>query len=319
MRRSPALLGLPLLIIVAGCAQVDTEPADTGPRLDRHVAFDQRATVVADGWRPPTAWTTGYVPLQEVTVLVGEAAFTDETKLAFNAGWYREQAVLPAGQPDDGTIRFPDGELRVPLITAAEAYQQLDQGDPPPCPGRPKEPGTPPPANPPDAPAGPDDPVSSAPQAACVPLTVTGVELGHAPVHTSRGAAQVPAWLFTVQEIGAVVARAAVAPHSVGALPEPVAPTAPVPPDLVGAQDIGAIDGASLTYRLGIGSCDTEITPLVQEHDHLVVVGGSVQRSSGVCDDMLKFEPVTVTLRAPLGVRPVLDVLSGTPLRLAAG
>ncbi|WP_092380853.1 hypothetical protein [Micromonospora phaseoli] len=319
MRRSPALLGLPLLIIVAGCAPADTEPANVGPRVDQHEAFDQRATAVADGWRPDAAWAAGYVPLQEPTLLVGDAAFTEETKLAFNAGWYREQAVLPAGQPDDGTIRFPDGELRVPLITAVEAYQQLDQGDPPPCPGRPKEPGTPPPANPPDAPAGPDDPVSSEPQAACIPLTVTGVELGLAPVQTSRGAAQVPAWLFTVAEISAVVARVAVAPDAVGALPEPVAPTAPVAPDLVGAQDIQTVDGASLTYRLGVGSCDTEVTPLVQEHDHLVVVGGTVQRTSGACNDMLKFEPVTVTLRAPLGVRPVLDVLGGAPLRLAAG
>ncbi|MEV4712532.1 hypothetical protein [Micromonospora sp. NPDC049374] len=316
MRRILALLGLPLLMTAAGCAPVGSEPTGPGIPTDRHEAFGQRATEVAQAWRPGAAWTTGYVPLQEPTVLVGDPEFTDETKLAFQAGWYREQVPLPPGRPDDGTIRFSDAELRVPLITATEAYRQLDQGDPPPCAGRPKDPGTPPPANPPD---GPDAPVSSEPQAACIPLTVTNVELGSAPVRTSRGEAQVPAWLFTVEEIGAVVARVAVAPDAVGALPEPVAPSAPAPQDLVSAQDIGSVDGTTLNFRLGVGSCDTAITPLVQEHDHVVVVGGTVVRSTGVCDDMLRLEPVAVTLRAPLGARPVLDVVSATPLRFAAG
>ncbi|MDG4793149.1 hypothetical protein [Micromonospora sp. WMMD1082] len=318
MRRRVALLGVPLMIMVAGCAPVGTGPANPGSPADRQEAFDQRAREVADAWRPDAAWTSGYVPLQEPTVLVGEPEFTEETKLAFHAGWYHQRADLPAGQPDEGTIRFPDGEqLPVPLITAVEAYRQLDQGDPPPCPARPTEPATPPPASPP---GGPDDPVSSEPQLACVPLTVTDVALGLAPMHTSRGVAQVPAWLFTVAEIDAVVARIAVAPRAVGAAPEPVAPAAPAPQDLVSAQDIQAVDGATLTYRLGVGSCDTGITPLVQEQDHVVVVGGSVVRpTAGACDDMLNLAPVVVTLRAPLGARAVLDVLNGAPLRLAAG
>ncbi|MFB9851517.1 hypothetical protein ACFFMR_14110 [Micromonospora andamanensis] len=315
MRRTLALVGLPLLMMAAGCAPAGSEPTGPGLPTDRHEAFEQRATAVAQAWRPGAEWTTSYVPLQEPTVLLGDPAFTEETKLAFHAGWYREQVPLPSGRPDDGTVRFADGELRVPLVTAAEAYRQIDKGDPPPCPGRPKDPGTPPPANPPD---GPDAPVSSEPQAACIPLTVTNVELGSAPVHTTRGEAQVPAWLFTVEEINAVVARVAVADDAVDALPEPVAPATPAPQDLVSAQDIESVDGATLTFRLGVGSCDTGITPLVQEHDHLVVVGGTVVRSTGVCDDMLKLEPVAVTLRAPLGSRPVLDVVSASPLRFAA-
>ncbi|WBB56629.1 hypothetical protein [Verrucosispora sp. WMMD573] len=316
MRRVLALLGLPLLMMMAGCARPGTEPTGPGIPNDRHEAFEQRATAVAQAWRPGAAWATGYVPLEEPTVLVGEPAFTEETKLAFHAGWYRQQVPLPPGTPADGTVRFPDGELRVPLVSAAEAYRQVDQGDPPPCPGRPKDPGTPPPANPPD---GPDAPVSSGPQAACIPLTVTGVELGAAPVRTSRGEAHVPAWLFTVEEIDAVVARLAVAPDAVGDLPDPVEPSAPAPQDLVSAQDVESADGTTLNFRLGVGSCDTGITPLVQEHDHVVVVGGTVVRSTGVCDDMLRLEPVTVTLRAPLADRPVLDVVSATPLRFTVG
>ncbi|GIJ19723.1 hypothetical protein [Micromonospora lutea] len=316
MRRTLALLGLPLLMMSAGCAPPGGGSTPPGLATDRHQAFEERAATVAEQWAPGAAWTTGYLPLQEPTLLVGDPEFTEETKLAFNAGWYREQVPLPPERPGDGTIEFSDGKLRVPLITATEAYRQIDQGDPPPCPGRPKDPGTPPPANPPD---GPDAPVSSEFQAACIPLTVTDVELGHAPVHTTRGTAQVPAWLFTVEEINAVVARVAVAPAATGALPEPVAPSAPAPPDLVSGQDIVSVDGTTLTVRLGVGSCDTEVTPLVQEHDHLVVVGGTVVRSTDVCDDMLKLEPVAVTLRAPLGARPVLDVVNGKPLRFAAG
>ncbi|MGC5053563.1 hypothetical protein ACLQ2S_19130 [Micromonospora sp. DT48] len=311
MRRILALLGLPLLMVSAGCAQAGSGPAGPGQPTDRHQAFEERAEAVAQQWRPGAAWTTGYVPLQEPTVLVGDPEFTEETKLAFQAGWYRQQVPLPPGKPGDGTIGFADGELRVPLISATEAYRQLDQGDPPPCPGRPKGPSIPPPAD------GPDAPVSSEAQVSCVPLTVTDVELGSATVRTTRGEAQVPAWLFTVEEINAVVARAAVAADAIGALPEPVPPTAPVPPELISAQDIESVDGTTLNVRLGVGSCDTEITPLVQEHDHLVVVGGTAVRSTGICDDMLKLEPVTVTLRAPLGARPVLDVVSAAPLRLA--
>ncbi|NLU79464.1 hypothetical protein HCA58_13940 [Micromonospora sp. HNM0581] len=316
MRRILALLGPPLLLMAAGCAPAHTGSSGPGIPANGHEEFEQRATTIAQAWRPDEEWTSGYVPLQDPTVLLGDPDFTEETKLAFNAGWYREQVPMPSGQPDDGTIRFPDDEMPVPLITAAEAYRQLDQGDPPPCPGRPKDPGTPPPAEPP---GGPDAPVSSGPQADCIPLTVTNVELGSAPVHTSQGEAQVPAWLFTVEEIDAVVARIAVAPDAVGALPDPVTPSAPTPQDLVSAQDIESADDTTLIFRLGVGSCDSGITPLVQEHDQVVVVGGTVVRSTGVCDDMLRLEPVTVTLRSPLGARPVLDVVSASPLRFAAG
>ncbi|MEU4776746.1 hypothetical protein [Micromonospora sp. NPDC023633] len=319
MRRTAALLGLPLLMIVAGCAPAGSDPADgPGDSDPRRDAFAQRATEVADAWRPLPAWKSGYVPLQDPTVLVGDPGFTEETKVAFHSGWYRDQVALPEAKPADGTIRFPDGTLTVPLVDAATAYGQLDRGEPPPCPGRPKDPAGPKlPGGGPTIEPGPDGPVSSAPQTACVPLTVTAVKLGTAPVRTSRGEAQVPAWLFTVEELAAPVARLAVAPQAVTAPPEPAPPARPAPEGVVGAQDVQSVDGAELTWRLGVGSCDTGITPLVQERDDVVVVGGSVVTATGVCTAMLKIEPVTATLKAPLGGRPVLDVLTGAPLRLA--
>ena len=314
MRRFAARLGLPLMIVVAGCAPAGTGPVGSDPSADGQDTFDRRATAVAEAWRPGPGWATGYVPLQDPTVLVGEADFTPATQTAFEAGWYRRPADLPARQPDDGTIRFPDGQLRVPLVSAGDAFLTLTRGsDPPPCPALPKEPAVPPPPAPG---GGPDDTVSSRPQGECVALTITKVELGTAPLRTSRGEAQVPAWLFTVAEIDAVVATAAVAPHAIGAVPDPVAPSDTAPEGLVAAQNIVEVDGTRLAFRLGVGSCDTDITALVQERDDIVVVGGTVVRSTGVCDAMLRLAPVEVTLKEPLGARPVLDALTGAALRV---
>ena len=220
MRRAGVLLSLSL-VVAAGCAPagsepvtppIGTEPAASGAPVGRE-AFGKRAAAVAEAWSPMPAWHTGYVPLQEPTVLVGDPGFSVDTKTAFSAGWYRDQIALPAAVPADGTVRFPDGTLTVPLVSAAEAYRQLDQGDPPPCGGRPKAPNTPPAG----ATGGPDNAVSS-PETACIPLTVTAVKLGTVPLRTSRGQADVPAWLFTVEEMTAPVARVAVAPEAVTAV-----------------------------------------------------------------------------------------------------
>ncbi|MBM0237771.1 hypothetical protein JNW88_12435 [Micromonospora sp. ATA32] len=320
MRRMIALVGLSLVVLAAGCAPAGSGSSggSVGTSPDhRWEGFYQRAGEVAESWRPGTAWSSGYVPMQDPTVLTGDPTFNPDTEQAFLAGWYREQIAVPTARPADGTIRFPGGTLSVPLVSAAEAYRQLDQGDPPPCEGRPQEPGRPKEPGPTIEP-GPDGMVSSVPQSACIPLTVTAVKLGTVSVRTSRGTAEVPAWLFTVEELAVPVARLAVAPSAVTAVPEGVAPTRQGPDGVVGAQDLRAVDGARLTYRLGVGACDTGVTPLVEERDEVVVVGGGVTRSTGVCTDQLKLEPVTVTLSAPLGARPVLDVLTGRPLTVAA-
>ncbi|MET7706904.1 hypothetical protein [Micromonospora sp. NPDC005413] len=316
MRRGPVLLLVLPLLLTAGCASIGADRA-SGPSnpTGRAEAFDQRATEVAEAWQPGPDWRTGYVPLEGPTVLTGDPDFTPDTEAAFRAGWYRAQVPIPPTRVG-AEIRFPDGLLTLPLVSAAEAYRQLDQGDPLPCPGRPKRPGLPTPGGPTVEP-GPDGWATSATQTACLPLTVTGVRLGSVPVRTSRGEAQVPAWLFTIEELATPVARLAVAPTAITSVPEPTAPARPMPDGLVAAQDLAAVDGTRLTVRLGVGACDTGITPLVWERPDVVVVGGSVTRATGVCPALLKLEPVTVTLAAPLGARPVLDVFTGAPLSIA--
>ncbi|WP_406075229.1 hypothetical protein [Micromonospora sp. NBC_01638] len=316
MRRPALLLVLPLLF-VAGCAPTRADPADgRSDPTHRAEAFDQRATQVAEAWRPGSGWSTGYVPLEGPTLLTGDPRFTPDTEAAFRAGWYHAQVPIPPMRVG-GVIRFSDGRLTLPLVSAAEAYRQLHQGDPLPCPGRPKRPGLPTPGGPIVEP-GPDGWATSTTQTACLPLTVTGVTFDTVPVRTSRGEAQVPAWLFTIKELATPVVRLAVAPTAVAPVPEPTAPARPLPDGLVAAQDLAAVDGARLTVRLGVGACDTGITPLVWERPDVVVVGGSVIRATGTCLDLLKLEPATVTLAAPLGARPVLDISTGAPLSIAA-
>ncbi|WDZ87005.1 hypothetical protein [Micromonospora cathayae] len=321
MRRRVLLLGLPIVLALTACAQNGgtTRPVD---QTDRWESFRQRATQVAEAWQPGEVWTTGYVPLQGATVLAGDPKFTPETEQAFQAGWYREQVAMSAAVPKAGTIRFPDGTLDVPLVSAADAYRQIDLGDPPPCEGRPKAAG--PTERPgPDGPSaepGPDGPVSSTPApVACIPLTVTGVKLGTAEIRTSRGEATVPAWLFTVEELATPVARLAVAASAVSAVPAGDGPSAPPAPELAAAQNVISIDGAELKWRIGVGACDSGFEPLVAEFDDAVVIGGGVVRSTGVCTDQLLLKPVEATLKEPLGARVVLDVVTGGPVSLLGG
>ncbi|MFY1636146.1 hypothetical protein ACN27F_23205 [Solwaraspora sp. WMMB335] len=353
MRGFTALLGISL-ILIAGCARTDGSGAGSPGRSDeeRQEAFQQRADEVAAAWRTAAAgqqqWQTGYAPLQNATVLPADPEFTPETEQAFHAGWYLTEVTLPQQSPGDGTIAFPDGTLTVPLVSAAEAYDALRQGDPPQCPstgqpsGRPgPEPapsdlpgsgstgsgstgsgstGSDPAGTDPSGTAGdtPDGSVSSGENASCQVLTVTGATLGSVDVLTSRGTAQVPAWLFQVAELAAPVAQVAVVESEQAPVPSPQVPQPDGLDDFVAAQDITGVADTELGIRLGVGACDDEITPLVQEYADAVVVTGTVIRTADVCTDQLLLHPVTVPLGEPLAARTVLDALTGRPLRLVA-
>ena len=242
-----------------------------------------------------------------------DPGFTEATKQAFLAGWFRTTAALPreAGGRR-GTVRFGDGAtLAVPLISLAEAYAALDKGDPPPC--------QPTGAGPASTATGPDGTVAHQVPGGCTALEVTNVALGTVPLRTSRGVATVPAWLFTVRGLTGPIARVSVAPPAISAVPKANPTEPPDLPGLVRAEDLTAVDGAKLTYRLGVGACDKDITALLHETDDVVVVGGSVTRPDGMCTEQLVLHPVTAALRKPLAGRPVLDVFTGQPLGLTVG
>ncbi|HEX5541317.1 MAG TPA: hypothetical protein VFX60_07095, partial [Micromonospora sp.] len=101
-------------------------------------------------------------------------------------------------------------------------------------------------------------------------------------------------------------------------VPEAPPPAEGLPEGLVSVQDLTGVDGATLSYRLGVGACDFDITPLVYESEDVVVLAGAVTRSDGICTEQLIMEPVTIGLHSPLGARTVLDAASGQPLLLTA-
>jgi hypothetical protein len=332
MARRAALLGTSLLLLsVTACADTgEGSPGAPGTTPGApSAAFETRAERVAQAWRDAAgqnAWRTGFVPLQELTVPPADGTFTDAAKQAFTAGWYRLDVGMPREAANrKGTIRYPDGaSATVPLMTLAQAYAELDQGDPPACAG----PEIPPPADAPGGAApgtaapggtdqgGPAGSGSEGPPKPCVALTVTGVTLGNVDLLTSRGKAEVPAWLFTVAELKGQVARVAVAASEVTAVPEIAAGELPPVTGLVNAQDVTSAEGTALAYRLGVGACDEAITPLWWEADDVVVVAGTATRREGVCTDQLLLEPARARLAAPLGDRPVLDAGTGQVLKL---
>ncbi|GIF66155.1 hypothetical protein Ais01nite_41900 [Asanoa ishikariensis] len=293
---------------LSACASTGGVGDGGGPAVsDRHEAIEQWAGEVADAWSPTsTAWKQGYVPLQEPVFV--EGSLTGAEKQALAAGWWTTKVALPTDRPSPGTVVFRDGSLKAPLLSAASSYQKMDMGDPPPC-------GVTP--SPVVVPSGPDGSVSEPGGGDCVGLTVSGVSLSTMELRTSRGVATVPAWRFEIDG-GRAVLHAAVADPA--PLPSPAAtPTnREVPAGMVAAQSVTGADNLDLHYSLGVGACDHDITPIVVERPHVVVVTGGVTRDDGTCTDQLVISPVTASLTEPLGDRPVLDGLNGTLLPMGS-
>ncbi|HEY8451761.1 MAG: hypothetical protein FWJ70_05340 [Micromonosporaceae bacterium] len=308
----PTVVVLAVLLLAACAAPSDTGGA-TPDRTEVHEEFTRRAEAVAQAWRASghaDAWAAGFTPLEPLTV-PPSGPVNEQVALAISAGWFRTDLDLSDRTPPDGRVVFADGgSLTVPRVSAAAAWEALYGGEPD-CPGG----ATPTPGpdggvgtGPDDrASGGPDDPVSS--PVSCTALPVTGIELGTVTLRTSRGPAEVPAWLFRVEGLDAPVARVAVAPRAVTEVPllDPV--DAGHVDGLVGAATLVEVDGDRLVYHLGIGACDVDPAPLVYEADDLVVVGGTARPAPGTtaCLEMLVMEEVSVTLAEPLGARPVLS------------
>ncbi|MEV0714575.1 hypothetical protein [Asanoa sp. NPDC050611] len=308
--RLAAVAGVVFVVALSACAAPGRvgDGGGLGTPADDHEAVAQWAAEVADAWSPTgDAWQRGFVPLQDpITV---EGALLEPEKRALAAGWWASAVPLPADRPARGSVVFRDGALPVTVVSAAEAYQEMDLGDPPPCVSSSPSPV--------DPSAGPDGSVSAPAGGDCVGLTVRGVSLSSVEMRTSRGVATVPAWRFQLDD-GRAVLRAAVADPS--PVPSPAAtPTRAAPPGIVAAQGVTGVSGLEVHYQLGVGACDRDITPIVAERPDVVVVTGGVTRAEGECTDQLLIEPVSVTLAEPLGDRPVLDGLNGTLLPVGPG
>ncbi|MDP9799590.1 hypothetical protein J2S43_008102 [Catenuloplanes nepalensis] len=312
MRRLP-YLGILLVLPLAACAAPGGTPSAGAPSGTAPEAFTSRAEAVAASWpaveAAAPAWRTGFVPLQDL--LIAPAGLTDGQRQAFDAGWFTLEGSLPSAAAS-GEVAYAAGAEKTPLLSAADTFALIDQGDPPPCEpatgGRAPSAGTKP---------GPDSPVSAADDAVCTKLPVTGATLGTVPLRTSRGDATVPAWLFSVRGVSSPVARVAVTPASTAPVPSPsLAPPGAGGTDLKATQSLARVAGTTLDLRLGVGACDEQITPLVHETDTLIIVGGTATSTAEMCTEQLVIHPASATLAAPAGDRPILDALTGQLLIL---
>jgi hypothetical protein len=216
---------------------------------------------------------------------------SEDAKLAVATGRFELAAILPVRQPATVRVKLPDGEFPLPIIPATQAYEGVR--------------GTGKPGNAPDA-----NPT---------PLRITRVELGTAPFDTDRGRLDLPAWLFH-------------APQSF----EPLAWPAPSPEAF---WRLGGLNYPSMDAQLAAGGVNLTVTmaapypgacpgdpiyrhiPVVVESGTAVAVGvrrevvsiePGPRRTDCAYDAMLRTQPYTIALAAPLGNR-VLVAASGEP------
>ena len=301
LTRSIAIGAAVLIALATGaCAQTarsaqSAPPAGPGPQAAS--AFQQRAAEVARAWEASgtaRVWRSGFVPLEPLSKPGTDVGFTVATKEAFLDGRYTFAASTSPTAPSHGQIAFDGGgSMTVPLQSAMDAYAEL-AAHPAECP----------PAIEPSAPAPPDDagagsaaPGSAGSSVACVRLRVTHVELGSVAVLTSRGEARVPAWLFTIDGLGAPIARVAVAPSAISLPPAEADPGVRLT-GIARADSLVSVDGRTVTFRIAAGACEHGFEPLVYETATSVVVGGTAIPDRGVtaCPAIGLLKPVVAHL-----------------------
>ncbi|SDI55214.1 hypothetical protein SAMN05421869_10698 [Nonomuraea jiangxiensis] len=274
---------LSLVLLLCSCGWV--APVSSG-------GFEERAREVAARWQGSAddqAWRRGFVALE--TLNPHGWAHVDQVPAWVNTsshnGAWRLATELPAGSPRDADVRWPDGEVtRVPLVTAARAYQEFSK---------------------------PADLIEEeCPAKGCRPLRVTGAELGRVPLRTSRGTIQAPAWLFTVEGVEQRKVHVAVDPSAVTARPERAQGDA----EEVMAYDLVTGRPHDLRLQYGHGACSTVRGARAYETGQVVVVGVDEESldSDTVCPAILKTDTTTVTLAGPLGDRLLLDSGTGLPV-----
>jgi hypothetical protein len=183
--------GIVLVLLALALAACGSRPSagnagQSGTESANSATFTARARQVMAQWQVSAAaraWRTGLVLLGpgELTSIPRDAGFANQhQKDAFGSGRFRLAGALPR-QALHGRIRWADGSTQaVPLLGAQAAFRQL-----------------------------------AANQACAVPpcgeLTITSARPAVVTVDTSKGPAVLPAWRFTMAELGWPVTEAAVA------------------------------------------------------------------------------------------------------------
>jgi hypothetical protein len=276
----------------AGRPDVIREPPPLPePKVSYHVDLTRARQVLA-AWVPAglrTRWRTGLVLMEQyLTWADGEP--DRRTALSYPRWRYRLLVPLPAG-PRYGTVTFTESftSLRVPLISAATAYQAILPSPPPPvCIDGP-----------------------------CAVFALNRAQLTTMDVPTSRGTAIVPVWQFTVAgsspDLSETIDHIAVAPQAIQALPVPVTPAIPPSYLPVWAAWPDPSNPRRLIVELGPFQCafDPRVYP-VEAAAAIVLTATKTTAADpnfqgGSCQ-------IVVSLRAPLGARVPIDAATGLPI-----
>ena len=282
-RYSCALLAA---VALAGCAFA---PGATDP-----APAHQRAQAVLSKWADAVAAAGAnatVTPVGELTGQVGdwEEAVGDNNKRALMAGMVASAKPLPDEAPPDGEVTWQDGTTaKVPLLAAQQAIVAIEN-------------------------------TAEAPCSDCTTLLVTDARLTSGPIQTTHGPATAPIWEFTLQGTAVKVTHVAIA--------NPIV----VAPDEVGSglglsidSASGSASGTELTVAF-VGAPDPGNKPCGEDYtaeaveSHLAVVvivtrHPHVAPLGEACSAVGARRSATVTLAAPLGDRPVLDLQQGTPV-----
>jgi hypothetical protein len=287
-----------MLGTLTGCAVSPPGAASGGlgaDALHRHAqdilaAFSSAASQA--GGSPPAVF------VGELTGQIGdwEEPVGENNKLALMSGAVDAGAPLSDSTPPAGEIRWPDGSSRtVRLRSAARALIDLKAASGSPC-------------------------------SDCRPLVVTAAALANGSAQTSRGAATVPTWNFTIAGTHVIVTRVAVDSADRIAL-------APVPwnRDLAPqARSIQSATGAAMDRTLTVefvGAPDPGSKPCGADYAAeavestlaiVVIVMKHANPAPVVCPDVGAFRTAPVALAAPLGDRVVLEIEEGLPVPVSA-
>ncbi|MEV0254646.1 hypothetical protein AB0H82_10320 [Streptomyces sp. NPDC050732] len=287
----PARLLLTLTLAAVGVAAFsgcgsDEDDGHVGKshRAGQTAQLKDRARQVAEAWDHSVAaaeWRRGYHPMAAVVQLPENGLHNAADKRAYEAGTFDLRAKLPSAPRKGERVTWRNGgSLTLPLVTARATYQALDR----------------------DSSPGPR-------------LTVTGAKLGTMTVHTSRGRATVPAWLFTLRGYDSPLKRAAVSPSP---LPKsPVKSVGQVPTGVLtplgGLVEVAG-GGRTVAVVATYGSCNRPAVDAYETKESVVLSASTVQGKDGDCTTEMRAKGMNVRLDRPLGSRILLDAYTGRPV-----
>lgn len=280
---------------VSPAARPSSPSVTPSPEGVNVAAFDALARQEATAWaRSPLAkaYRTGLVLLDPVLTSAPSGGFPS----AVDEHAFADGALVFAGSPPSGlppgVVSWSNGAtMKVPVLSAARAFDVLTRGGS--C-------------------------------LSCVParLTVTAARPATVAVQTSRGAASVPAWAFTIKGVSTPVIRVALAPGSYvtpnrdGAI-LPVKELGPLGTGFIATTNAHvSVTGRTLTLNLAIDYCDTKWGGLVYEVGGAVVIGGwrYGPQPQGSCAATILQRLAAVRLATPVGDQVILDAASGQPV-----